>query len=362
MRRRDRSGSSNLDSLLDTMTNVVGILVIVLAVTQLNVAQAIKRAEDQADDADADAVGQAAAGAVMTPEAEAEAQRRLDQLQLSLEKLRAQWGVLEAVAPKDLVDLGKLRRLMADLRRQVSDPIHALPNLEDLDARRDAMRRDRKALDDRIKQALARIEALKRRLQQAPKRPPAKVVRLPFPKDAPKGAKATYFVCRSGRIYPFGGEALFDLFMDEVRKAVGQRDGDVQATAANVRKIVAHFAKNDIGDAMSRIHIRAGEPGIIRTFMRRRPGQGETLKEMLAPGSAYRRAVGRVDAASHWVRFLVWSDSFELYLAARQIAEQRRVGGRPAPLLVGWTAFGLKELYSHRLGAGGGDGPSDRPD
>ena len=42
-RGRNRSTSSNLDSLLDTMTNVVGILVIVLIMTQVNVADAIRR-------------------------------------------------------------------------------------------------------------------------------------------------------------------------------------------------------------------------------------------------------------------------------------------------------------------------------
>ena len=44
-RRRSSSGGGSLDSLLDTMTNVVGILVIVLVVTQLGVGEAVKRIE-----------------------------------------------------------------------------------------------------------------------------------------------------------------------------------------------------------------------------------------------------------------------------------------------------------------------------
>ena len=44
MRRRKKSSSgASLDSLLDTMTNVVGILVILLVVTQLGVSDAVKR-------------------------------------------------------------------------------------------------------------------------------------------------------------------------------------------------------------------------------------------------------------------------------------------------------------------------------
>ena len=42
-RRRGGSGQGNLDSLLDTMTNVVGVLIVVLIVTQVNVSSAAKR-------------------------------------------------------------------------------------------------------------------------------------------------------------------------------------------------------------------------------------------------------------------------------------------------------------------------------
>ena len=43
MRRRKSSSQGSLDSLLDTMTNVVGILVILLTVTQLGVGDAVQR-------------------------------------------------------------------------------------------------------------------------------------------------------------------------------------------------------------------------------------------------------------------------------------------------------------------------------
>ena len=46
MRRAKKSSGASLDSLLDTMTNVVGILVILLTVTQLGVGDAVKRIAD----------------------------------------------------------------------------------------------------------------------------------------------------------------------------------------------------------------------------------------------------------------------------------------------------------------------------
>jgi len=49
MRPRQEDDDGNLDSLLDTMTNVVGILVIVMIVTQLGVRDAVKRIGDAVD-------------------------------------------------------------------------------------------------------------------------------------------------------------------------------------------------------------------------------------------------------------------------------------------------------------------------
>ena len=42
-RRKDNGAMGSLDSLLDTMTNVVGVLIVVLIVTQVNVSSAAKR-------------------------------------------------------------------------------------------------------------------------------------------------------------------------------------------------------------------------------------------------------------------------------------------------------------------------------
>ena len=46
MRRAKKQSGASLDSLLDTMTNVVGILVILLTVTQLGVSDAVRRIAD----------------------------------------------------------------------------------------------------------------------------------------------------------------------------------------------------------------------------------------------------------------------------------------------------------------------------
>jgi hypothetical protein len=49
-RRQRREESQNLDSLLDTMANVTGILVVLLAVTQISVGDAMARLREQLAD------------------------------------------------------------------------------------------------------------------------------------------------------------------------------------------------------------------------------------------------------------------------------------------------------------------------
>ena len=52
MKRRPQASFGSLDSLLDTMTNVVGILVIILVVTILGVQEAVSRISKQLEGAD----------------------------------------------------------------------------------------------------------------------------------------------------------------------------------------------------------------------------------------------------------------------------------------------------------------------
>ena len=75
MKRKKKESGASLDSLLDTLTNVVGILVILLSVTQLGVGEAVQKI------AESDAV---------RPEAYDEALKLLDELmkkRVELEKI-----------------------------------------------------------------------------------------------------------------------------------------------------------------------------------------------------------------------------------------------------------------------------------
>ena len=74
----------SLDSLLDTMTNVVGILIILLVVTQLNVGDAVRRIK-------------AAAHSDSVPEQVLlQTREEYDSVKLRLEEMKKQWNELKA--------------------------------------------------------------------------------------------------------------------------------------------------------------------------------------------------------------------------------------------------------------------------
>jgi len=83
-RRRRQSDDGNLDSLLDTMTNVVGILIILMAMTQIGVGDAVQRILRETD----------APLAEISDEAVINKQAELDELEKTLKAVRFQWEEL----------------------------------------------------------------------------------------------------------------------------------------------------------------------------------------------------------------------------------------------------------------------------
>ena len=103
MRPRKKVASGSLDSLLDTMTNVVGILVILLAVTQMGVAQALERIRTNLPD--------------ISPEQLAQVQKEARELAEILKQLQQTASKPEEVALLSPLELKKLKEQIAKLQK-----------------------------------------------------------------------------------------------------------------------------------------------------------------------------------------------------------------------------------------------------
>ena len=290
--RRRHNDSQNLDSLLDTMANVVGILVVLMAVTQLTVNDAMKRIRVWESD---------------------------EALELREERRKAE-SKLAMIGPASLASALETSRLREHIERLRSVPAAtrvASPARVTADLARDKLRvrKFERELDDKRDQ-LAKLRIHLAEYEAAPE-PETMDLRLPDPRPPPLGATEVVLFCRHGRVLYPNLEQLEKDFLEVVRRARGS---------------LSYFRSHDVGNRELRWQLLESPSGQIAQLDWRKPNVGETESELRYPHSALRSALDRYDPKHNFIRFFVWADSFEVYLASRRIAES-------AGFSVGWEAY-----------------------
>ncbi len=345
--RKARRGGENgsFDSLLDTMTNVVGILVILLVVTQVGVRDAVRRIQWKLED--------------ISPR-ELEARRKLAaDRQARAASLAAQWKELRGREETRLAELSRMQREVEKLREKLKvektledDPEKIRKRVTDLEREVEKQRRETAAAQEKL-------AALKARLDKTPVReaPPAKVIRLPNPRAAGTGAQCVWMLCRHGRIAHADTRALRELAKRRVEaarqtlehrekrtlsgaglkkwKGTKGRDALLKRPAVSYdgAKVQSYFERSDIGTRDFRLYMKIEQGrGRENLYLDFRPSGGESVGHLCLPSSRYQRTLRAIDREKQFVRFLVWPDSFETYIAARDVLEKYRI---PA----GWLIY-----------------------
>ena len=351
MRKRRKNPAGSLDSLLDTMTNVVGILVILLVVTQLGVRDAVRRI---------------AASDSVRPETLEKARSDLQQAMQRRADLIVQVRSLRT--GDSAAELRRVRRELADVRADVTvleqtrSERLAGQQAQLAEAQRrieQQLRQQREQIDRllrRIKDDLAKLAQLEARLEERPRDPaiPAKVVHLPNPRPAPEAAEPITFICREGRIATVALESFLDRARKRADYAVRSKRLDRNPEAGiDCAEIVKAFEREKIRDVNfdAQFAYRGRYPFLV---FARRPAWGESTEQIERQQSRYQQFIKRIQPQRHYLRFLVWPDSFETYLAARQIATDRG-------LLAGWTPQTIAGEYEVRLGGTLRCGPPPKP-
>lgn len=304
-----RAQEQNLDSLLDTMANVVGILVVLVAVTQLSVGEAVDRiagrydldrsevsAEDvSAASASAEAVATAVVAAEGELDAYASSAKRVGWL---LEEIAPHLEELEGLAGRD--DLaGAAEQEMAERIRQRRFELERL-------ASEVAERRSR----------LAGLEAL---IASVPAETRPKIARLPDPRTPPRGARQVPVLCRYGRCSLLDYAGMNAMLSRGIEDALGVDRRPARDDVPWLRNL---FAKKRIGSGNFYWGFRESSGDILADILWSDVGHGETLVELARPGSELVQSLSEIDRGGHYLRFYVWNDSFEVYLEARYVAEQ----------------------------------------
>lgn len=338
-RRRQSSSGLNLDSLMDTLTNVVGFLLILLAIMKLGVGEAVERIR---------AIDPAALG--VREEDLVNAKKKMNTEAAELEWLRKRLKELESdlkilVLPTDAVPEDKKVALPK------ITPEAARKQIEDFKKRQGVLEKDFSAEDKmsaELKALLAKVPL--------PAGVPGKSVTLPDPRPAPKNSLPAYVLCIGGRVMPVDLAAMQKLAVGRITDSWGQMNlrwvegGGLATTAGPVRtgkaskkaktsatagpqamlydpaKVTQFFKQLQIGTQDYRLGIRAYDdrPYGNLEFVPTTNG-GETADQFALPSSRFRAALRGFQKNNNYLRFMVNTNSFETYVAARAVADQYKV-------------------------------------
>ena len=214
---RGGSSSENLDSLLDTMANVVGILIVLMAVIQLTVGDAMDR--------------------INVFDSDEGRSLRDEQLEIEAE--------LAALGPAALAEMLSLDRLRATLRALRADPDAARLRTDAASASTAAaasaaeMRRLEREVSEKRRQLVAMRVRVEGREGDDPDAPVE--LRLPDPRPAPPNADPVVVVARYGRVLDPDLEALESKMNSAIQAWLaagkGMRGHDARALAEHIEAL-----------------------------------------------------------------------------------------------------------------------------
>ncbi len=339
-KRKSSEGEAlNLDSLMDTVTNVVGVLMIVLIMVSLNIANSVSKILSELPPVTVEELERLKKEIVdKTPK---EDPKKVDEETKKLEQDLAR--IVEELKTMDLSAEKQNVKLM---------------DLDDLQKQLEERKKQRNAKKDQVDKLLAEIDKLKALLDTTPvyQPPPATIVRLPDPKEIPKEAVMHRFLVTGGRVYYLNDEAFMKTVVDEIDKnqktlvhsevqvkdangfplMVKERGKDVprMKTILDQQKISDHFAKLRIANRDLKLELVV-TPTSSRIPMRLTPNPagGETTADIKNPASVFQRLMRKLKSEpGSVVWFYVFKDSVETYLAARDVSD---AVGVP----VGWEIY-----------------------
>ena len=310
--RRSHVVRMNLDSLLDTMFNIVGVLVIILILVQLEADQAINFALDH---------GQGDPASLrehLRSERDRWAALADDYKNLSeqLKECEDEFGTLPEGAVGESNDMPELRTRLGQTAARA-------------EAMRTALEKERET-----------IQILRERLESEADNT-MKVLHLPQLRPAPNNAEIHGWICRNGRIYRVEWPE-YDV-AGEVRKALDLSPSEkISLSSSRVVRVQSHFDSLRLRKGSTEVKLKIQEvPNtsyyrVKKTLHLHEMSVGDTPEDLQQSDSIYTRAIQELDSEKDICTFLVYSDSFEVYLAARRLLDQRGISGR-------WVGYAMDE-------------------
>ncbi len=304
-----RTIPDNLDPLVDTLSNVVGILVIVVALMQLQLGDALTRVVEL----ERIRIERERDHALSPTGAKGRAQRR----DVLLRRTEADVEESIRIATATLAQLGALTP---------SEGRDDLERIDELENRLDALQVSL-AESKRVRDRRSRYET---RLQKVPKR---MVARLPDPQVL--HGKESWILVRHGRVYLADREALLRegsraiglILQDPVHRRVREDEFD---------SVARYLRKRNVGHGNFRWQLET-EPD-VRVQLAWHSQDAGLEHADLAASRALREWLAVRSPDIDFIRFQVWGDSFEAYLAAREAITAAGFRG-------GWRGYEIDQEF-----------------
>ena len=339
-RSNDDDDDGGLDSLLDTMTNVVGILVLVLIVTQLNVKNVVDQVIKESK-VDAEQVEQVKQKLAEVKKDEEELERIL----ISPEEIDSERQKEELQKKKELLE--RRKKLIAEKEKQKND--YALKIEDDKQKAKENKKKiaDTKAkraeLETLISTSLEKRATLKAQLARTPKRqaPSDIKVSIPNPRPPPEGAKQVPIICVGNKVYP--------LNIDIFRKKAELRAKEIIARARIAKDPVKGYDPQRFSSFWNRlkdqddlfdVEYYVQDNRHLRLKFVPRDGRGGTDRQLVNPRSKIRsQYLNQLDPTKYYARFYVLPDSYDVYLTARRLFNKNNI-------LSGWDPQSQNYVYT----------------
>lgn len=332
MKRRGGGGSvgASMDSLLDTMTNVVGILIIMLIVTQLQVSDAVERIKGFVEK--------------ISPEQLAAAETQSAELNELISDETENWNELQIDEEKRKLSVAEQKRLIDGIKKDLEQLANSKVNADQIKKQIEARKKEVAKLEAEINNKDKQLASLKAQLATTPAGPDpdAKVVNLPNPRPAPKGAEAFDMLCLKGRVLPIYESRFVNLCQ---RKVVQRRRALMTPQGIIADKLIEVFESDPVQDAYFRVRIEITN-SIPYIVLDPKKDAGEPTERVLnSAQSQFRGWMRQLNKVRQYIRFRVCTDSFETYLAARNYAARHQY-------LAGWLPYGTSYRHKVRLDKG----------
>ncbi|GAA4431277.1 hypothetical protein [Bremerella cremea] len=349
-KRKGAEEDEGLDSLLDTMFNVVGILIIVLVVVQLGMQESVKQIANSMR-VDPLALEQ------LIKDLE-EAQKEKLKVESDLKELNPDEQDLEALIKRLQSESIAKEAILKSQQGALDKALIAQKDALEMAKKAEANKEQREKLSSELNSMIDQIAKLEATLDDTPPRAqkPAKIVNLPDPRPAPEGIKEATFLCVGNQVYPIIDEPLRDAARKRteyqaergMRKYVSDPKQGIDA-----EKFVKDFNDRPMTDDYFRISMyAAGRDPRLR--LEPKEDQGFKIAEIQNPRSRFRRLLSQVDPTKFYFKFIVLPDSYEAYVETRHVTDEMGY-------LAGWTPVDAKWTYTTWVGGKVKFGPEPPP-